>query len=108
MTDPVTSLSAGTERPSERERQQGSRRAGSAGVANHCTNKCTFLLLVPFCSTFTEPFSFFKLIYIYILKIEKKTGIISKYVQQGKKMCNIILFMCLIFEIFLLVLKKHI
>lgn len=51
-------------------------------------------------------FLIFKLIYIYILKIEKKTGIISKYVQQGKKMCNIILFMCLIFEIFLLVLKK--
>lgn len=41
----------------EGERQQGSRRAGSAGVANHCTNKCTFLLLVPFCSNFAEPFS---------------------------------------------------
>lgn len=55
-TDPVTSPSAGTEQMVAMERQQGSRRAGSAGVANHCTNKCTFLLLVPFCSNFTEHF----------------------------------------------------
>lgn len=32
---------------------------------NHCTNKCTFLLLVPFCSTFTRHFLqfFVKLIF---------------------------------------------
>lgn len=39
--------------PQATDRQAGrgnSERAGSAGVANQCTNKCTFLLLVPFCS----------------------------------------------------------
>lgn len=45
----VTSPSAGT----EQNHVGGERRAGSAGVANHCTNKCTFLLPVPFCSNFT-------------------------------------------------------
>lgn len=88
-------------------RQAGSRRAGSAGVANHCTNKCTFLLLVPFCSNFTEQFSqFVKLIYIYILKIEKKNWNNIQICPARKQMCNIILFMRLIFEIFFISSQK--
>lgn len=111
-TDPVTSPSAGTERTTERERQQGSRRAGSAGVANHCTNKCTFLLLVPFCSNLTKTFFwfffFFKLIYIYILKIEKKNWNYIQICPARKKICKIILFMRLIFLNYFWVLKKYI
>lgn len=102
-TDPVTSPSAGTERTTERERQQGSMRAGSAGVANHCTNKCTFLLLVPFCSNLTKTlfwFFFFKLMYIYILKKEKKNWNYIQICPARKKICKIILFMCLILNYF--------
>lgn len=91
---------------SGRQRGRGNRGAGGQVVQE---SQIIVKINALFCCWFLfalislKPFShfFFKLIYIYILKIEKKNWNYIQICPARKKMCNIILFMCLILDLFL-------